>query len=291
MSLCYREETKLKKKLNMWRKIDNTGKLFPLISSENLSGVFRVSVTLENEIIPECLQKALEDVVETLDDFRVKLRRGVFWYYFEDNTKIPIVKKETTYPCKYIDPHGNQKFLFRVTYYKKRINLEVFHALTDGVGAMFFLENLTCQYLHRLAGKDGFWKAEENKRNLQNSRMEDSYIKNSGKEYRKQYHSAQAMKLMGTYLPFGNTQVLQGYINLPQLKAVTQTYQVSITNYLVATLIWAIWKETKGNAESEKPIVVNLPVNLRGFFESKTIANFFAVSMIGHLFRNEQMEF
>ena len=40
--------------------------------------------------------------------------------------------------------------MFRVTYYKYRINLEVFHVLTDGMGGINFLKELTYQYL-RLA--------------------------------------------------------------------------------------------------------------------------------------------
>ena len=43
--------------------------------------------------------------------------------------------------------------MFRVTYYKCRINLEVFHVLTDGMGGINFLKELTYQYL-RLAHKD-----------------------------------------------------------------------------------------------------------------------------------------
>ena len=37
--------------------------------------------------------------------------------------------------------------MFRVTYYKCRINLEVFHVLTDGMGGLNFLKELTYQYL------------------------------------------------------------------------------------------------------------------------------------------------
>ncbi len=75
------------------------------------------------------------------------MRRGLFWYYFEENTQIPQVQRENTYPCRYLDPHGNQRFLFRVSYYERRINLEVFHALTDGLGAVNFLKSLTRRYL------------------------------------------------------------------------------------------------------------------------------------------------
>ena len=54
---------------------------------------------------------------------------------------------------------SNHNYLFRVTYYKKRINLEVFHVLTDGMGGINFLRELTYQYLRlvhpELGGQDG----------------------------------------------------------------------------------------------------------------------------------------
>ena len=113
-----------KKGLNgQWRRLDNTAKIFPVIANENMSQVFRISVTVKEQVKPEVLQQALEDILPHIRNFRVRLRKGLFWYYFEENKKIPQVQRETTYPCRYIDPHGNRKFLFRVTYYEKRINL------------------------------------------------------------------------------------------------------------------------------------------------------------------------
>lgn len=43
--------------------------------------------------------------------------------------------------------HDKKNLLFEVTYYKKRINFEVFHALTDGTGASEFIRELTKNYL------------------------------------------------------------------------------------------------------------------------------------------------
>ena len=141
---------------NRWRRLDNTAKIFPVIANENVSQVFRISATLKEPVNPELLSRALEEILPEIRNFRVKLRRGLFWYYFEENDRIPQVKRENTYPCRFIDPHGNQRFLFRVTYYEKRINLEVFHALTDGLGAVNFLKCLTRQYLRLAAGASQF---------------------------------------------------------------------------------------------------------------------------------------
>ena len=55
--------------------------------------------------------------------------------------------EENTFPCRFIRPNKNHSYLFRVTYYKNRINLEVFHVLTDGMGGINFLRKLTYQYL------------------------------------------------------------------------------------------------------------------------------------------------
>ena len=84
----------------------------------------------------DILQKSVSQVVKSEDTFRVRLKKGLFWYYFETNRKpTPKVLPENTYPCMYINPQTNNEYLFRVTYYGKRINLEVFHVLTDGNGA------------------------------------------------------------------------------------------------------------------------------------------------------------
>ena len=135
-----------------------------MIANENMSQVFRISVTLKEPVQPEVLQKALEDILPHIRNFRVRLRQGLFWYYFEENKSIPQVQRESTYPCRYIDPHGNRRFLFRVTYYERRINLEVFHALTDGLGAVNMLKDLTRRYLQRIHGEESeFWSREDEK--------------------------------------------------------------------------------------------------------------------------------
>ena len=41
-----------------WHKLDNTANLFPVIVSETVSNVYRISVTLKEDIDPELLQKA-----------------------------------------------------------------------------------------------------------------------------------------------------------------------------------------------------------------------------------------
>ena len=67
-----------KKTISKWRRLDNTANIFPVIASESMSQVFRVSVTLKKEVRPELLQQALEDILPHISNFRVRLRRGLF---------------------------------------------------------------------------------------------------------------------------------------------------------------------------------------------------------------------
>ena len=60
-----------------WRRLDNTAKIFPVIANENMSQVFRLSVTLKEKIQPEVLQQALEDILPHIRNFRVRLRQGL----------------------------------------------------------------------------------------------------------------------------------------------------------------------------------------------------------------------
>lgn len=274
-----------------WRRLDNTAKIFPVIANENLSNVFRVSVTLKGDVVPEILQQALEEVLPWFDGFNVRLRRGFFWYYFETNKKMPIVEKEATYPCKYIDPRSNQQFLFRVSYYEKRINLEVFHAITDGMGAINFLKELTYHYVELLKIKDSSKKVTRRPSSECILDTEDSYLKNYKRLAKKPYSTKKAYQLKGEVLYLDTVSVIHGYVDLAGLKSKCKEKGVSITRYLLALLIWCIYEEYLNKQKYEDPISINLPINLRSFFDSTTTMNFFAVTAIEFLSNGKEHSF
>ena len=83
------EKTKKDTSHVRWERLDNTAHLFPAISGENMTNVYRISVTLKDLIKEELLQQALDTVLVKFNGFNLRLRRGVFWYYFEENTKRP----------------------------------------------------------------------------------------------------------------------------------------------------------------------------------------------------------
>ena len=86
-----------------WHKLDNTANIFPVISGRKLSSVYRVSACLIEDIDKEILQKALVETLPYFSAFKVRLKRGLFWFYFETNNRTPVGEKENDYPCRYIE--------------------------------------------------------------------------------------------------------------------------------------------------------------------------------------------
>ena len=260
-----------------WDKLDNTAHLFPVIAGERMSNVYRISVTLREAVVPELLQRALEIVLPRFDGFNLRLRRGVFWHYFEENGKpVPEVTEERSYPCRYIHPTGNNSYLFRVTYYKYRINLEVFHVLTDGMGGFNFLKELTYQYL-RLAYPELTEQTGDYLSSGITLNREDSFVKNFKRTSEKKYKTQRAFLLKGEHLRTGEFGAMHGYLPIPALKAVCKEHGVTINEYLISVFIWSVYTEYLHAAPSTRPIRVAVPVNLRPYFNSTTTKNFFSM--------------
>ena len=62
-----------------WFRLDNAAKIYPAARSNRWNNVFRMSVVLKEEVKPEILQQALEDIIDRFPSFRVTLKKGFFW--------------------------------------------------------------------------------------------------------------------------------------------------------------------------------------------------------------------
>ncbi len=260
-----------------WERLDNTAHLFPAIAGENMSNVYRICVTLSELVDGELLQQALDIVLPKFDGFNLRMRKGVFWYYFEENGKpAPRVVEETNFPCRYIHANKNNSYLFQVTYYKYRINLEVFHVLTDGMGGINFLRELTYQYL-RMRHEELADQVSDSLTSATSMNREDSFLKNYKQAAKSGYKTQKAFLIKGDKLRQGEFGVMHGHLHIPQLKGVCKQYGVSINEYLVGVFAWSIYTECLKGMPSKLPIRVAVPVNLRPYFGSITTKNFFAM--------------
>ena len=258
-----------------WRRLDNSAKIFPMSTGEKYSTVFRLSAVLKEDVQQEKLQKAVIKALEKYEAFKVRMKAGLFWYYLEENNKNPIVEEEKDYPCKYINPRRNRGYLFKVTYYKNKINIDIFHSLTDGNGGTTFFKEIVYTYLEMCYLDD--LKQENRKTRKIEYDIEDSYIKNYNKKINTNVPNPRAYELKGKKIKLGAISAIHQIIDLEQLKKECEKYNVTVTQYLTAVLMYAIYKE---NYKGNKPLKVCIPVNLKKYYPSQTISNFFSFIML-----------
>ncbi|MEG1682906.1 MAG: hypothetical protein RR092_02375 [Oscillospiraceae bacterium] len=264
-----------KKPVN-WYKLDNAGVLYSALQREEYSAIYRFSAVMTLPVDRAALQRAIDRTMPRFPGFSVRIRRGFFWYYLEPNTAPgPFLKEDVSDPCQPVRFHEDNGWLVRFYAYEHRISLEVFHALSDGAGAMTFFRTLLAVYLREtgleipqtpdLLDVDDPPDPEE---------MEDAYARYAGRVVRRGGRP-KAYQNTGTAEPFYTFHVTMGFAPVDQLKAQAKSYGASLTEYLTAALLQVILdKQHRERPHREKPVALAIPVNLRALFPTKTLRNF-----------------
>lgn len=275
-----------------WRKLDNAAKVFPATANKKNTKVFRFYCELHEEIIEENLQIAVERTLEKFPVFKTVMRRGFFWYYLENKEYVPKIKKERKSPCSGLYSADKIKLLFRVNYHENRINFEVFHVLTDGTGATEFLRELVKNYLY-ITHKETGLEDEDVVEHIAISEQEnDSFTKYYSKDIGKPDKKVKASyQLKGVPSKYNTLQVYEGVLDSKEVLPKAKERGVSLTVYLTAVLLCAINKEIP-NHHKKRRIALMVPVNLRNFFPSKSMMNFFGYIAPSYSFnKRDDMEF
>lgn len=275
-----------------WTRLDNAAKIFPPTSNDKDTKVFRFTCELSEVVEPDILRRALDETLEIFPLYKSVLRKGLFWYYLETGSMLPDVKKESNPVCGRIYNEDRRSLLFRVFYYKNRISIEVFHALSDGAGALWFMKTLIYHYL---TGRyqELFHK---NKPLLDydasiTQKMDDSFLKHfSGKKALLNLNHPKAYRIRGTRREENRMQVIEGTMSVKELLNVAHEYNTTMTVYLTALFIYSIYKGMSARRKKH-PVVLSVPVNLRQYFESETARNFFSTINVGYHFGNDSTDF
>lgn len=274
-----------------WYKVDNVAKVFLATHSARDTRTLRVSCTLTEDINPDILQEALEKTIVARSLFQVRIRRGFFWNYIETTDTKPLVKEENDRPCPVLYGKNYKGILhYSVTYYHSRINLEVFHALTDGAGALEFLNILVLNYL-KLLYPDRFNGIDMGKNGSEAEREEDGFERfrsNSGNgksipvaKVKKAYH------MRGMKLPYNQLQFFEVSMSGNRVRELAKSLGVGISGLLGATLMMALYKDMP-LIMRKMPVTISMPVNLRNYYPSDTSRNFFNSISISHVFTGDE---
>lgn len=261
------------RRLEVARALDNTAKVFSLDEKKN-NNIYQIRATLSEEINPRLLKKALELALTIYPSYKVRKRIGLFWNYFDRNDRNPMVEKKTVYPNQVIRFKRSNDYLFKLTYDGKLMNLDVLHMLTDGSGALIFFKAILYCYLslryslkNPLEGK--VFSADIH---------EDSYLKIVDKTLKDETSYQKAYLIKKESNPFKNY-TTHIHLDLDSLKKICKRKKVTITEYLTALYLYAIY-QTIYDKKKNRDIVINIPIDLRKIYGIESYANFFTCMCI-----------
>ena len=273
-----------------WQQVDNVANMFLATYNRRDPRVMRVSCTLKEEIDPEALQDALNATVSIRPQFQVKIHRGLFWRYIEETSDMPAVSMEKDRICPQLYFQDRpEKPLYKVTWFNNRINMDIFHAISDGTGAMEFLNILVVEYLRRvhpdviqdihLYGEETSEELTENsfKTNFDKDRHTSLIPESNKVAYHPPYRK----------LPFDQLQFFEAHMPLGVVKDRAKNFGVTVSSYIGAALMLALI-DSMPAGKRRRPVTVSMPVNLRNFYKSSSLRNFFNNVSVTHVYDGKE---
>lgn len=269
----------MENKESFWSPLDNAAKIFPAIRSKENTTVMRLTAVLSDPVSIKNLYKAVEQVEKRFPYYKVRLRRGFFWYYLEQvNDPIRILPDDDM-PCRAFGKNKENRLLLRILVFKNRLSVEMSHILTDGHGIMIFLKSLLIYYFTEKGityknQLDEFFVMDADKEELT-----DAY-----NQYFKENIPTVVRPPKAFHLPYPlrkkpRFDVLFAIVSVHEIKQKAKEKGVSITEYLIAVYLLMLQEifydcRKKGIPTPNKFARIEVPVNLRQIYPSKTMRNF-----------------
>lgn len=259
--------------------IDQSAKYYPIMSTKKAQSLFCISAKMFDEVDRDVLEVALNDVLNRFQAYKVRLKKGYAWHFFELNDA-PAKVFDNEALLKPINPEDTNGYWFRLSAVGKYIKLEMFHALADGNGALTFLKSIVKRYRQLC----GFEVEDDDVIDWQSSPYEEEFEDSFEKNYKPISFGQMNLKALAGKVPhrIEGTMSRSGYqsseavADASDIVARAKEIGVTFTTYLTGVLAFAIEK-TYAN---KKPVAIMVPVNLRALYPSKTMRNFVTFARI-----------
>lgn len=261
-------------------RLDNAAKIFPAVKRRDWSNVFRVSATLREPVVPETLQAAVQMVEPRFPSMMVSLHRGLFWFYLEQVHETPRVRPDGACPLVHMTDRELRTCALRVLYYRNRIAVEFFHAITDGNGGLVFLKTLTAAYLslrHAMPVSADRGVLDWNQP-PDPAELEDSFPKVAG-QVAMSRKEENALRLRGTRERGGFLHLTVATVRSEALRDLARKYGVTVTSLLSAVMLQTVLELRP--RQGSRWAKITIPVNLRKLFGSRTLRNFVLTVNVG----------
>ncbi len=265
-----------------WYRLDNAATIVPASARGTDTRVFRITCELKEEVDPDVLQQALDDTLEEYPHLNVVLRKGFFWYYMDSTDLRPKVTEESEPACSPLYYPGRRTLLYKVTYFRKRINLEMFHVLADGTGGFAFIRKLVINYLCRKHDISIDVDDEATSSNVQKEDDAFDYFYTKGKAGEQVKQLGQKAYQVRHYKDDNMlNHLLEATISAKQFIDLAHKYETTAGILITSLYIEAVIKSMRLK-DHQNPVVISVPVNLRQYFQSETTRNFFGVINIAY---------
>ena len=276
-------QTKQVDESGAWYGLDNAGVIMPAVTDQVATSLFRFEFTLTEDVDAELLNHALADTSNRFPYFNVVLKRGMFWYYLDQCRASPQVAGDEASPCQRYDINRPGTRLFRVRLSGRRIAGEFSHALTDGSGGISFMKTLLARYF-ALKGVDPCAALGEGEYAdilpidgiPDRDEHEDGYQKHFPGRLPLPEPNPRAWHLRSPRLPDGQYRVISATLKLNEVILEAKKRNITLTELFGAAYLEAL--QSLWLAEPRRPrehfISLEIPVNLRQFFKTKSNRNF-----------------
>lgn len=267
-----------------WYRLDNAAIIMPAVTDRRGSSLFRLWAELESPVVLSTLRAALEAASARFPFFNVELRRGFFWYYLEPRDEPPRVYDNLGPPCMAWDIRRRGTPMYRVRARGSTIACEMSHVIADGYGGAEFFKALLAAYAK--AATDGGGRAADVRgraADLAEAHDDPELHEDAYHRYYRPgipipdklplvYHIASAPLDPDRY------RVLSGELELAAVRAAAKARGASVTEFLAGVYLESLLRlrdeEAAGGRRLRPLVSLEIPVNLRKHFPSRTCRNF-----------------
>lgn len=261
--------------------LDNSAVFMASVAGPAEPFVFRLSAELDAAVsLPE-LTAALDSLRPRFPTFFVGLRKGVFWHYLGPLPEAEVLEPEEGDPCA---PMGRGRCLVRVIPKGRRVSCEFHHVVTDGMGGLSFLKSLIVEYLRLRGGTalpgtadyPGILRPESAP---QREELEDSYGRIFRDGVPMPEKAGRSFTIPGRRMERAY-RVTRGVLPSDTLHDAARRRGATVTDLLVAAHFAALQELRAGLPDTARirrrwRLSVQVPVDLRRIYGSRTLRNFF----------------
>lgn len=256
--------------------LSNSDTIFPSTISKKQHHLYRCSMTLNESIDPEIMQRALDKTAPRFPFIAARLTTGLFWYSLTPAPNIRL-EREQGRVMRHMTKREMKTACLRVMYEGAELIAEFFHALGDGCAAMVFLRTLAAEYILQRYGavippEKGVLSREDAPDPVE---WHDSYQDYAGGKANPRNAKA-AYTLKGEPLPDGRLHKRILTLRAEAALRRAKENHVTLNEYLVAIMLMTLQRMRRESRDKQRRRLLSIavPVNLRKLFPSETLRNF-----------------